>query len=155
MVLKECLLGTWEPIEKPTGGWEVVPNLVDYERVCATFTWEAARRELDGLPGGKGLNIAHEAVDRHAAGTLRDQVALRWLGKRGDRHDVTYGDLDRLTNRFANVLRGLGVGKGDRVFTLAGRIPELYVDRARHTEAAAASSARSSLRSAPSRSGSG
>jgi acetyl-CoA synthetase len=41
--------------------------------------------------------------------------------------DLTYGDLRRLTNRFANVLTGLGVGKGNRVFLLAGRIPELYV----------------------------
>ena len=39
-------------------------------------------RRLDGLPGGRGLNIAHEAVDRHAAGPRADHVALRWLGKR-------------------------------------------------------------------------
>ena len=41
--------------------------------------------ELDGLPGGKGLNIAHEAVDRHASGARADQLALRCLGKRGER----------------------------------------------------------------------
>ena len=41
--------------------------------------------------------------------------------------DFTYGDLQRLSNRFANVLRSLGIGKGDRVFALAGRIPELYI----------------------------
>ena len=41
--------------------------------------------------------------------------------------DLSFGELARLTNRFANVLRGLGVGKGDRLFVLAGRIPELYV----------------------------
>jgi acetyl-CoA synthetase len=42
----------------------VAPNLDDYERVRKTFTWAAARAELDGLPGGRGLNIAHEAVGR-------------------------------------------------------------------------------------------
>ena len=41
--------------------------------------------------------------------------------------DFTYGELRTLTNRFANVLKTLGVGKGDRVFMLAGRIPELYL----------------------------
>ena len=86
-----------------------------------------ARPSSTGLPGGRGLNIAHEAVDRHAAGPRRDRVALRWLGKTGAVRDFTYGDLRELTNRFANVLDGLGVARGDRVFALAGRIPELYV----------------------------
>ena len=50
-----------------------IPNMVDYERERASFTWDAARRALDGLPGGRGLNIAHEAVVRHAgrAGRIR------------------------------------------------------------------------------------
>ena len=52
---------------------------------------------------------------------------MRWLGKRGEVRDFTYGDLQVLTNRFANVLRRLGVGKGERVFLLAGRIPDLYI----------------------------
>ncbi len=107
--------------------WSVTPNLVDYEATCAAFTWEAAARELDGLPHGRGLNIAHEAVDRHASGPHQDRVAIRWLGKAGEQKDLTYGELRELTNRFANILRGLGVGKGERVFILAGRIPELYV----------------------------
>jgi acetyl-CoA synthetase len=105
----------------------VTPNLVDYEATCASFTWEEAAKELDGLPQARGLNIAHEAVDRHASGPRRDRVAIRWLGKSGLRRDLTYGDLRDLTNRFANVLRSLGVGKGERVFVLAGRIPELYI----------------------------
>jgi acetyl-CoA synthetase len=114
-------------VAKPRDGWAKTPNMLDYERERTTFRWEAARSALDGLPGGRGLNIAHEAVDRHAAGPRADRIALRWLGKSGEQRDVTYRDLRALTSRFANVLRGLGVGKGDRVFVLAGRIPELYV----------------------------
>jgi acetyl-CoA synthetase len=95
--------------------------------VRASFTWEAARAELDGLPGGRGLNIAHEAVDRHAAGPRGDHVAIRWLDKRGDARDYTYRELRELTDRFANVLDGLGLARGERVFALAGRLPELYV----------------------------
>ncbi len=117
----------WATIAKHPRDAAVEPNLADYARARATFSWGAARRQLDGLPAGRGLNIAHEAVDRHAAGPRRDHLALRWLGKGGEGRDCTYGELRRLTNRFANVLQGLGVERGDRVYVLAGRIPELYV----------------------------
>jgi acetyl-CoA synthetase len=103
------------------------PNLRDYSAACAGFSWDEARRALDGLPGGRGLNIAHEAVDRHAASARRDAVALRWIGRKDRRRDVTYGELAALTSRFANALTGLGVTPGDRVFVLADRTPELYV----------------------------
>jgi acetyl-CoA synthetase len=105
----------------------VTPNLRDYAREYAEFSWAAARRALDGLPGGRGLNIAHEAVDRHAAAGRGDRLALRWLGKRGEVEDYSYERLRRLTSRFANVLGALGVGPGERVYVLTGRIPELYV----------------------------
>jgi len=114
-------------ISKDPTGSKVSPNLVDYQEACAGFSWAEAEASLDGLPGGGGLNIAHEAVDRHAAGPLGGRVALRWLGRRGERRDLSYIDLRDLTNRFANVLGGLGVGRGERVFSLAGRLPDLYV----------------------------
>ncbi|HEU4453175.1 MAG TPA: AMP-binding protein, partial [Longimicrobium sp.] len=115
-------------IPKPRGGWPVQPNLLDYEAARAAFSWEEAeRRELSGLPGGGGLNIAHEAVDRHARGALRDHVAIRWLGRDGGEARITYGGLRRLTSRFAHALGALGIQRGDRVFALAGRVPELYV----------------------------
>jgi len=114
-------------IEKSVDRWVEPPTLIDYERTYAEFSWEATARELSGLPGGRGLNIAHECVDRHARGKLADYLALRWLGKQGEVRDFTYAELSRLTNRFANLLRGLGVSKGDRVYVLAGRVPELYI----------------------------
>lgn len=115
----------YPPIVKPTR-WAFAPNLLDYEAEQTADFWERARRELDGLPDG-GLNIAHEAVDRHAAGPRHDHLALRWLGRSGETRDYTYGDLAALSNRFANVLHELGLGKGDVVCVLAGRIPELYI----------------------------
>jgi acetyl-CoA synthetase len=84
-------------------------------------------RELSGLPGGKGLNIAYEAVDRHASPPHGFKVAIRWLGRHGESRDIEYAELRDLTDRFALVLRSLGVGTGDRVFALCGRIPELYI----------------------------
>ena len=118
---------SWEPIKKDPSTWKVPPNLACYEKSCAAFSWETIRRELEGLPGNGGLNIAHEAVDRHACSVRRNQLALRWLSRSGRILDITYGDLQDRTNRFANLLRQLGVGQEDAVFALAGRIPELYI----------------------------
>ncbi|HXR35216.1 MAG TPA: AMP-binding protein, partial [Candidatus Binataceae bacterium] len=116
----------WKTIEKPRE-WAIAPNLPDYEATRAAFSWAQARRALDGIPGGRGLNIAYEAVDRHAAGTRGSHLALRWLGRRGETRDFTYAELCAQTNRFANVLKRLGVERGERIYLLAGRIPELYI----------------------------
>ena len=118
---------TLRTVVKSQQDWKVAPNLLDYQKERAAFSWEAARREMAGLPCGRGLNIAYEAVDRHAAGPRRDGLALRWLGKNGEVCDYSFGELSSLTNRFANVLKALEVAKGDRVYVLAGRIPELYI----------------------------
>jgi acetyl-CoA synthetase len=118
---------SWTTIIKSSREWETVPHLYDYETIYSRFTWEQARQDLDGLPRNQGLNIAHEAVDRHANGAHASHLAIRWLGKNGRVEDYSYRWLSELTNRFANVLQQLGVGRGDRVFVLAGRIPELYI----------------------------
>jgi acetyl-CoA synthetase len=112
-------------IDKPPTAIE--PNLVDYDATQASFSWTQARRWLDGLPGGQGLNIAYEAVTRHARGPRAGHPALRWLGKDGRRIELDYAELDRRTSRFAHVLARLGIGPGDCVFSLLGRVPELYV----------------------------
>jgi acetyl-CoA synthetase len=103
-----------------------VPNLRDYDEARASFSWAQARSELDGLPGGRGLNIAHEAVDRHVRAGLGSRCAIRWLPRGGGVNELSYGDLQEQSSRFANVLAGLGVQRGERVFCLTGRIPALY-----------------------------
>ena len=100
----------WEPITK-AGPAVGSFNLADYEHACEEFSWARARSELDGLPGG-GLNIAYEAVDRHAAGARADAVALRCVGRLGGVTEYSYRDLRAQTNRFANLLRSLGAGRG-------------------------------------------
>ncbi|SEF17511.1 acetate--CoA ligase [Streptomyces sp. Ag109_O5-10] len=114
-----------EPIRKDAPP-PVAPNLSDYDAECAGFSWSRARDTLRGLPGGRGLNIAYEAVDRHMASDHAGAVALCCVGRDDSVTCVTYGDLARATARFANVLRGLGTGRGDRVVTLLGRCPQLY-----------------------------
>jgi len=96
------------------------------EPVRTEFSWAAARAELGGLPGG-GLNIAWEAVDRQVRAGRGEATALRWLGKTGERREFSYAELARLSDRFANGLERLGVGQGDRVCALIGRVPELYI----------------------------
>jgi acetyl-CoA synthetase len=81
---------------------------------------------MSGLPGG-GLNIAYEAVDRHVAQGHGERLALRWLGRDDTVRDFTYAELAQATSRFADVLVGLGVGPGARVFALLHRVPELFV----------------------------
>ncbi|BCX17129.1 MAG: acetate--CoA ligase [Geminicoccaceae bacterium] len=120
------VLGGWPRLRKEPATLAPRPNLLDYEATRAAFSWEAARAGLSGLPGG-GLNIAHEAVHRHAEGPRAGKVALRWIGKDGSRRELTYAALASDVRRFARALGTLGVRPGERVFLLMGRIPELYV----------------------------
>ncbi|WP_296705279.1 acetate--CoA ligase [Algoriphagus sp.] len=103
------------------------PNLKDYTKLYEHFDWQNERNQLAGLANGKGLNIAHEAVDRHASGNLKNTVALRFIGKEERTDDYSYGDLKIHTSKFANLLAGLKLKEGDRVFSLLGRVPDLYI----------------------------
>ena len=76
--------------------------------------------------GGK-LNVCHNAVDRHVLAGRGDKVAFHWEGEPGDQRTITYADLHDEVQRFANVLKGLGVVKGDRVAIYMPMIPELPV----------------------------
>ena len=104
----------------------VRPNMTDYAATCASFSWADARAQLLRAPRPAGLNIADLAVDRNAE-IAADSTAIRALSKTGKRQDYTFAQLRDATNRFANALRRLGIGKGDRVFALTGRIPEHYI----------------------------
>ena len=115
----------WERIRKRVEDRSGV-NLSDYEEYAKTFSWAQARRLLDGLPGG-GLNIAYEAVDRHVLAGRGGKLALRWIGREGRVLDFTYSALSAAVNRFGNVLAQRGIRKGGRVFSLLGRVPELYI----------------------------
>ncbi|MFN9840969.1 MAG: acetate--CoA ligase [Pseudanabaena sp.] len=117
----------WKPIEKPKIQGTVLPNLLNYEETCSTFSWDKIANELKSVSDRQGINIADIAIDRHATGTNGDQLAMRFIGKDWTIIDFSYNQLKAESNRFANVLQSLGVAKGDRVFVLAGRIPALYI----------------------------
>ena len=115
----------WQQIRKRPEDY-VGANLLDYAECARTFSWSQAQALLDGLPGG-GLNIAHEAIDRHVLAGRGQKLALHWIGRDDQIRDYSYSALGAAANRFANILVQHGVAKGDRVFSLLGRVPELYI----------------------------
>jgi acetyl-CoA synthetase len=76
--------------------------------------------------GGK-LNVSYNCLDRHVEAGRGDRVAYHWEGEPGDTRTITYAELHREVSRFANVLKGLGVKRGDRVAIYMPMIPELPV----------------------------
>jgi acetyl-CoA synthetase len=102
------------------------PDAPGYDELRRRFHWADARAVMAGLPGG-GLNIGHEAVDRHCADGRGHRTALRCVQADGTVDELSYEQLRRDTNRLAHVLTRLGVRRGDRVATLLGRRREQYV----------------------------
>jgi acetyl-CoA synthetase len=76
--------------------------------------------------GGR-LNAAYNCLDRHLGGWRRNKAALIWEGEPGDTRTYTYWDLHREVSKFANVLKSLGVGKGDRVAIYLPMVPEAAI----------------------------
>lgn len=76
--------------------------------------------------GGK-INASYNCIDRHIKNGLKNKAAIIWEGEPGDRRTLTYWDLYREVNKFANVLKSLGIKKGDRVAIYLPMIPELVI----------------------------
>ena len=118
-------------IHQRPSGHGVRPNLTDYEQARAQFQWTDVPALCAGMGVGR-CNIAYAAAERHAAGSAATRTALRFVTDK-DRDgamatlDISYAELSRLTRRFSGMLRALGINKGDRVFTVMERSPELYI----------------------------
>ena len=118
-------------IHKGPADRTVTPNLDDYDATRASFAWSQVPDLCKGMGPG-GCNIAYAAVDRHAEGPESSRTALRFIADTTgapelSTRDVSFAELGLLTRKFTNVLRGLGIGKGDKVFVIMGRVPELYI----------------------------
>lgn len=99
-------------------------NLKSYEEACRTFDWSEVEKAFSWHTTGK-VNMAYEAIDRHAEAGLADKVAL-YYSDANRKEAVTFGQMKANSNKFGNVLRKLNVAKGDRVFIFMPRTPELY-----------------------------
>ncbi len=112
-------------IEDPEAFWaEAASELEWFAPWTQVFGGDIAHPQW--FTGGK-LNLSHNCVDRHAAGPRRDKVALLWEGEPGEIRKLTFGELHIQVQRFANVLKGLGVKRGDRVAIYMGMTPELPI----------------------------
>lgn len=100
-------------------------QMEDYDKLAADFDWKEAEKAFSWYETGK-VNIAHEAVDRHAESFRKNKVALYY--KDGSRNEsYTFGDLKKYSNKAANVLKNCStLEKGDRIFVFMPRSPELY-----------------------------
>lgn len=98
---------------------------LNYEDVYRNFSWEECmKHNLDWAPTGQ-FNVTHEAIDRHATNPAK--VALFYISPNGKEEKYTFREMSNLTSKFANVLRKLGVHKGDRVARMLPRCVENYM----------------------------
>ncbi|KOO46814.1 acetate--CoA ligase [Priestia koreensis] len=99
-------------------------NLQDYEQTYKTFNWSEVEKEFSWSKTGK-INVAHEAIDRHANSYRKNKVALYYRdAERNEKY--TYKEMKDFSDKAANVFKQADVEKGDRVFIFMPRSPELY-----------------------------
>ncbi|WP_424765896.1 acetate--CoA ligase [Paenibacillus sp. sgz302251] len=99
-------------------------NLVNYEEAVASFDWNQIESQFSWYSTGK-VNMAYEAIDRHVEQGKGNKIALYYSDNERD-ESYTFEQLSKQSNRFANVLRKLGINKGERMFIFMPRTPELY-----------------------------
>ncbi len=107
------------------GFWAEQAESIDwYRKWDRVMKWEPPW--VQWFLGGK-LNVSYNCLDRHVKTWRRNKAAFIWEGEPGDERVLTYGDLYREVNKFANVLKNLGVRRGDRVAIYMPMIPELPI----------------------------
>src|SRR5215218_10274848 len=107
----------WTQQAKELLDWDVEPTQGLDDSNPPFYKWFADGR----------LNASAQCLDRHVAAGNGDRVAFHWRGEEGEERDLTYADLHRDVQRFANALKDLGVEKGDVVGIYLPMIPEVVV----------------------------
>jgi acetyl-CoA synthetase len=114
-----------EAARDPEAFWAKLAAELEWSRPWDTvLDWQPPHAKW--FVGGK-INASVNCLDRHVRGPRRNKAALVWEGEPGDRRTLTYFDLYRQVSTFANVLKSLGVTKGDRVALYMPLIPELAI----------------------------
>lgn len=101
-------------------------NLEDYEKAYESFDWKEMEKEFSWYRTGK-VNMAYEAIDRHADDAVRGPTCCLNFEGEDRKEKISYLQMKELSDKFANVLRKLGIKKGDRVFIFLPRCPEYYI----------------------------
>lgn len=115
-----------EAMQDPEGFWAKRAGTLEWYKPWEQVLDASNAPFYKWFVGGK-TNIVLNALDRHVKTWRRNKLALIWEGEPGDRKTYSYWRLYREVNKFANILKSLGVKKGDRVTIYMGRIPELVM----------------------------
>jgi len=115
-----------EAAADPQAWWAKQAEALDWFERWDTVLDDSNPPFYQWFVGGK-LNASYNCLDRHIAAGRGDRVAYHWRGEEGEERDVTYADLHRDVQRFANALRDQGVEKGDVVGIYLPMIPEVAV----------------------------
>ncbi|PYZ93875.1 acetate--CoA ligase [Salipaludibacillus keqinensis] len=99
-------------------------NLGNYDEVYDSYQWSEVEKEFSWSNTGR-VNMAHEAIDRHAESDKGNKVAL-YYSDQDRKEEYTFKEMRDYSNQAGNVLKDIGVVKGDRVFIFMPRSPELY-----------------------------
>jgi acetyl-CoA synthetase len=110
----------------PQAWWAKQAEALDWAQRWDTVLDDTDPPFYKWFTGGK-LNASHNCLDRHVEAGRGDRVAYHWRGEEGEERDVTYADLHRDVQRFANALKDLGIGPGDVVGIYLPMIPEVVV----------------------------
>ncbi len=114
-----------EAARDPQGFWASFAGQLDwFRRWDRVLEWQPPHAKW--FVGGE-INASVNCLDRHVATERRNKAALIWEGEPGERRTLTYWDLYREVNKFANVLKKLGVRRGDRVAIYLPMVPEVVV----------------------------
>ena len=114
-----------EAEQNPEGFWgKMAEELTWFQKWSKVLEWNPPFAKW--FTGGK-LNISVNCIDRHLTTWKKNKAAIIWEGEPGDSRILTYQDLHREVSKFSNVLKGLGVQKGDRVAIYMPMIPELPI----------------------------
>ncbi|MBW7459091.1 AMP-binding protein, partial [Paenibacillus sepulcri] len=99
-------------------------NMTNYDEMAKQFSFDQIEKQFSWNETGK-VNMAFEAIDRHLEQGLGGKTALYYSDNARD-ESYTFEQMSKQSNRFANVLRSLGIQKGERLFIFMPRTPELY-----------------------------
>jgi acetyl-CoA synthetase len=131
----EVLAGTrvrdWDALARtanadPEGFWEAEASELEWYKKWDRVLDDSNKPFYRWFPGGQ-TNIVHNCLDRHQRTWRKNKLSFVWVGEKGDVRTYSYFALHRETCRFANVLKAMGVKKGDRVTIYMPRIPEIVI----------------------------
>jgi acetyl-CoA synthetase len=129
--IAQTYVQNWEAVTQHAnqdlpGYWAERARELEWYRPWDTILDESNKPFYKWFVGGQ-VNIIHNCLDRHVKTWRRNKLALIWEGEPGDQRSFSYHALNREVSKFANVLKAMGIRKGDRVTIYLPRIPEIVI----------------------------